>query len=75
MHSQKDRDAPASGMERDSIEKPIGHVDHVNPAAVPLAAAAAEQKLNPWSASMFRLYGIMIVGYLVSTINGYGKNI
>lgn len=62
------------GVERDSLEKPLGNVNEINPAAVGLAAAMAEKKLNPWSKSMFRLYGIMAVGYLVSTINGYGMS-
>lgn len=68
----KDGAQDASGPERDSFEKPHANVREINPATIGLAAATAERKPNPWSKSMFRLYGIMLVGYLVSTINGYG---
>lgn len=44
----------------------------VHTASVALAAAVAEQKPNIWSKNMFKLYGIMAVGYLVSTMNGFG---
>jgi hypothetical protein len=39
---------------------------------VALAAAVAEQKPKIWSKNMIRLYMIMAVGYLVSTMNGFG---
>lgn len=44
----------------------------VNPAAEALAAAVANQKPNPWSKNMLQLYSIMAIGYLVSTMNGFG---
>lgn len=44
----------------------------VTTASVALAAAVAEQKPNIWSKNMIKLYGIMGVGYLVSTMNGFG---
>jgi hypothetical protein len=69
----KDDTNLSSGMERDSLEKPISNVQEVNPAAVGLAAVTAEHKPRPFSPAMVRLYGIMAIGYLVSTINGYGK--
>ncbi|KAM5341964.1 hypothetical protein ACJ41O_014995 [Fusarium nematophilum] len=53
------------------VEKPVGNVIETNTASVALAAALAEQKLEMWSRPMIRLYGIMAVGYLVSTINGF----
>lgn len=62
----------AAGADRDSIEQPRANVQQINPATVGLAAAVAERKPNPWSWPMIRLYSIMLVGYLVSTINGYG---
>lgn len=44
----------------------------VNPASAALAAAVSSQKPNPWSKNMLQLYSIMTIGYLVSTMNGFG---
>ncbi|CRK34472.1 hypothetical protein BN1723_014864, partial [Verticillium longisporum] len=49
----------------------VGKVTEVNATSVALAAAMAEQKPNIWSANMIRLYMIMGIGYLVSTMNGF----
>lgn len=57
------------------IEKPIGNVVETNTASVAFSAALAEQKPDMWSRPMLRLYGIMAVGYLVSTINGFGTSL
>jgi len=48
------------------------HVTEVNTASVALAAAVASQKPKLWSRNMIKLYGIMAIGYLVSTMNGFG---
>ncbi|KAH8881503.1 lactose permease [Thozetella sp. PMI_491] len=56
-------------------EKPVGRVAQVNTASVALAAAVAEQKPNLWSKNMIRLYMIMGVGYLVSTLNGFDSSL
>jgi hypothetical protein len=53
-------------------EKAVGKVVQVNAASVALAEAVAKQKPNIWSKNMFHLYAIMGVGYLVSTMNGFG---
>lgn len=53
-------------------EKPIGNVKEVNTTSIALAAAIAAQKPKLWSPSMIKLYMIMSVGYLVSTMNGFG---
>ena len=58
-------------------EKPVvpshaGTGTEINAASVALAAAVASQKPNPWSRNMIKLYFIMAIGYLVSTMNGFG---
>ncbi|EWZ28165.1 lactose permease [Fusarium oxysporum Fo47] len=53
------------------IEKPRAKVVETNAASVALAAALAGRPPDVWSWSMMQLYGIMAVGYLVSTINGF----
>ena len=70
-HEQRQpaQDAPVAD-EKDGV---VGRVAHVNTASVALAAAVAGQKPNLWSRSMIRLYFIMGIGYLVSTLNGFGK--
>lgn len=55
-------------------EKPIGNVKNVNTKSVALAAAIAAQKPNLLSPNMIKLYLIMSIGYLVSTMNGFGTN-
>jgi len=49
-----------------------GNVVQVQTASVALAAALAAQKPSLLSKNMIKLYAIMSVGYLVSTINGFG---
>ncbi len=49
-----------------------GKVIHVQAASVALAAAIAAQKPSLLSKNMLKLYFIMAVGYLVSTMNGFG---
>lgn len=53
-------------------EKPTGNVKEVNTQSVALAAAIAAQKPKLLSPNMIKLYLIMSVGYLVSTMNGFG---
>lgn len=52
-----------------------GGVRQVNTASVALAAAVAEQKPRLLSPNMIRLYLIMAVGYLVSTMNGFDSSL
>jgi hypothetical protein len=49
-----------------------GKVIEVQAASVALAAAMAAQKPNLLSKNMLQLYFIMSVGYLISTMNGFG---
>jgi hypothetical protein len=49
-----------------------GKVTEVQAASVALAAAIAAQKPNLLSKNMLKLYFIMSVGYLISTMNGFG---
>jgi hypothetical protein len=49
-----------------------GNLRQVQAASVALAAATAAQKPSLLSKNMFKLYFIMAVGYLVSTMNGFG---
>jgi len=50
-----------------------GKVTEIQAASVALAAALAGQKPNLLSKNMLKLYFIMSVGYLISTMNGFGK--
>ncbi|KAF3769340.1 hypothetical protein M406DRAFT_52456 [Cryphonectria parasitica EP155] len=56
-------------------EKLIGHVTEVNTNSVALTAAIAAQKPKLWSPNMLKLYMIMSVGYLVSTMNGFDSSL
>ncbi|KAI0471706.1 lactose permease [Xylariaceae sp. FL0804] len=51
------------------------HVHEVNTASVALAAAVAEQKPKLLSPNMLRLYFIMGIGYLISTMNGFDSSL
>ncbi|OAL49238.1 general substrate transporter [Pyrenochaeta sp. DS3sAY3a] len=52
-----------------------GHVKEAHVASVALAAAVEAQKPNLWSPNMIKLYGIMGIGYLVSTLNGFDSSL
>jgi hypothetical protein len=52
-----------------------GKVETINAASVALAAAVAAQKPRLLSKNMLKLYGIMAVGYLVSTMNGFDSSL
>lgn len=49
-----------------------GEVKEINAASVALAAALEERPPNIWSPNMLKLYFILAIGYLVSTMNGFG---
>lgn len=38
-----------------------------------LAEALANAKPRPLTKNMIKLYGIMVVGYLIATMNGFGS--
>jgi hypothetical protein len=52
-----------------------GKVKEFNAASVALAAAVAAQKPSLLSKNMLKLYFIMSVGYLVSTMNGFDSSL
>lgn len=54
-------------------EKGNEPVKSVNVHSVALAAAIEAQQPKPLSKGMLKLYMIMGIGYLVSTLNGFGK--
>ncbi|KAK1955650.1 general substrate transporter [Colletotrichum eremochloae] len=54
---------------------PAGEVTEINAASVALAAALAERPPNIWSPNMIRLYCILAIGYLVSTMNGFDSSL
>ncbi|RDW75472.1 putative lactose permease [Coleophoma cylindrospora] len=54
---------------------PTGEVKQLNAASVALAAAIEAQKPSLLSKNMFKLYFIMAVGYLVSTMNGFDSSL
>lgn len=56
-------------------EKHDAEVHKVTAASVALTAAVAEQKPSLWSPNMRRLYVIMAIGYLVSTMNGFDSSL
>jgi hypothetical protein len=57
-----------------ATEKPETVVEEVNPASADLAAVMSIEKPKFWSASMVRVLTAMTVGYLVSTIQGFGMS-
>ncbi|KAF1920209.1 general substrate transporter [Ampelomyces quisqualis] len=58
----------------DDMQK-SGNIKEVNVASVALAAALEAQKPKLLSKSMIQLYGIMGIGYLVSTLNGFDSSL
>jgi hypothetical protein len=62
-------------MDSFADEKPHEETREINTASAALAAAVAEQKPKLLSPSMLRLYMIMGIGYLVSTMNGFDSSL
>ncbi|KAI8635514.1 lactose permease [Xylariaceae sp. FL1651] len=56
-------------------EKLHGETHEITTASAALAAAVAEQKPKLLSPNMIRLYMIMGIGYLVSTMNGFDSSL
>lgn len=58
-------------------EKPevVGRTKEMNTTSAALAAAIAAEPPRLLSAGMIKLYAIMSVGYLVSTMNGFGTSL
>ncbi|KAI9847951.1 MAG: hypothetical protein M1837_001468 [Sclerophora amabilis] len=52
-----------------------GNLKEINAASVALAAAVAAQKPSLVSKNMLKLYCIMALGYLVSTMNGFDSSL
>lgn len=69
--------AEKPGLAHDEImdEKVTGNVKSINTTSVALATAIAGQKPKLLSKNMLKLYFIMGIGYLVSTMNGYGASL
>jgi len=63
-------EAPISNMDE---KFPDGEVTQIQAASVALAASLAAKKPSLLSKNMLKLYFIMAIGYLVSTMNGFGK--
>lgn len=75
MSAPKNEDAPHEVREDNYDDEKVGpEVTQVNAASVALAAAIAAQKPSLLSKNMLKLYFIMSVGYLVSTMNGFGEH-
>lgn len=70
-----DKEQHAQVIHHDSImdEKVTGNVTSLSTNSADLAAAVATQKPSLLSKNMVQLYFIMGIGYLVSTMNGFGK--
>lgn len=56
-------------------EKHYPETHEINTASAALEAAVAQQKPNLLSPGMLRLYVIMGIGYLVSTMNGFDSSL
>jgi len=55
--------------------EPVGKVREVRAASVALVTAVAAQKPSLLSPGMLRLYFILSVGYLISTMNGFDSSL
>ncbi|KXT11191.1 hypothetical protein AC579_830 [Pseudocercospora musae] len=77
MDTLKDKEASAthhvSDLDDDLKKGPA--VKEANVASVALTAALNAQKPSLWSRNMIKLYFIMGIGYLVSTMNGFDSSL
>lgn len=63
-----------TGVEQVEVqdEKPAAGIKEINVASVALASAVVAQKQSSWTPNKLKLYAILAIGYLISTMNGYG---
>ncbi|KXS93863.1 hypothetical protein AC578_3413 [Pseudocercospora eumusae] len=77
MDTLKEKEASAthhvSDLDDDLRKGPA--VKEANVASVALTAAVNAQKPSLWSRNMIKLYSIMGIGYLVSTMNGFDSSL
>lgn len=59
----------SSSKEEPTVLKPTEDVIH-NEFAENLADRAAEVECSPWTKSMFRLYGCLLITYFCGCLNG-----
>lgn len=81
MPNKEDGSGTAGEQERRDVhgesyadEKAGAEVTQVQTSSIALAAAIAAQKPSLLSKNMLKLYFIMSIGYLVSTMNGFGEH-
>ena len=62
---------------RAEVDRQLSHGDakEFRAASVALTSAVEAQKPSLLSKNMLKLYGIMAIGYLVSTMNGYDSSL
>ena len=63
------------GSMQEFESKPAGEVREVTAASVALASAVAAKKPSLTSPGMLKLFFILSVGYLISTMNGYDSSL
>lgn len=63
------------GSTQEYESKPAGEVREVTAASVALASAVAAKKPSLTSPGMLKLFFILSVGYLISTMNGYDSSL
>jgi hypothetical protein len=68
-------DEKSSVQEYETHNEPVGGVKEVTAASVALAAAVAARKPSLLSPGMLKLYFILSVGYLISTMNGFDSSL
>jgi hypothetical protein len=62
-------------QELDTTTEPLGDVKEVNTASVALATAVAARKPSLTSRGMLKLYFILGIGYLISTMIGFDTSL
>ena len=68
-------DEKSSVREYETHNEPFGEVKEVKTASVALAAAVVARKPSLLSPGMLKLYFILSVGYLISTMNGFDSSL
>ncbi|EUC32829.1 hypothetical protein COCCADRAFT_5518 [Bipolaris zeicola 26-R-13] len=75
--AEKNEDMGAVTHQLSAVDDDLQHktVKETNVASVALAAAIEAEKPKLWSPGMIKLYMIMGIGYLVSTLNGFDSSL
>lgn len=73
--SAKKEAAPSEYEKTDALHRELTSEAVAADAAAEIAHEVENNKYSPWTASMFKLYGVLFIAYCCGCLNGYDGRI